>query len=155
MNPIRLILDASLALAWLIGRADARESLLARHLLEVAHGSKNTVPLIWHTEVANGTLRAERSQRVSAGQLFSFNQLIERLPIFPDPAGPSSGIARSYQLARTHGLTVYDASYLELAQRHNAYLATFDRKLADAARASGVAVFGQPHGIAEPAASYG
>lgn len=155
MNPIRLIPDASLALAWLTGRVDAHESLLARHLLEVAHESKNTVPFIWHTEVANGMLRAERSQRASAGQLFSFNQLLERLPIFPDSVGPSSSIARSYQLARTHGLTVYDASYLELAQRSGAYLATFDRKLADAARASGVSVFGQPHGIAEPAASYG
>lgn len=155
MNPIRLIPDASLALAWLISRTDAHESLLAQHLLEVAHGSKNTVPPIWRVEVANGILRAERSQRVSEDQLFSFNRLLERLPIFPDPAASSSSVARSYLLARTHGLTVYDASYLELAQRTNAYLATFDRKLADAARASGIAVFGQPHGVAEPAASYG
>ncbi len=155
MNPIRLIPDASVVLAWLLGRVDAHESLQARHLLEVAHGSNNTVPHIWRVEVANGILRAERSQRVSEDQRPSFNQLLDRLPIFPDPRHPSSSIPRSYQLARTHGLTVYDASYLELAQRSRAYLATFDRKLADAARASGVAVFGQPHGIAEPAASYG
>ena len=155
MNPIRLIPDASLALAWLIDRADAHEALIARHLLETAHESENTAPPIWHTEVANGMLRAERGQRASAGQLLSFRQLLERLPILPDPAAPSSCVARSYLLARTHGLTVYDASYLELAQRTNGYLATFDRKLADAARASGVAVFGQPHGVAEPAASYG
>ncbi|HEY9271075.1 type II toxin-antitoxin system VapC family toxin [Achromobacter sp.] len=155
MNPIRLIPDASLALAWLVGRTDARESQLAQHLLEVAHGAKNSVPHIWRVEVANGILRAERSQRVSESQLFSFNQLLARLPIFPDSAAAFVSIDRSYQLARTHGLTVYDASYLELAQRHGAYLATFDRKLADAARASGVAVFGQPHGIAEPAGIYG
>lgn len=155
MNPIRLIPDASVVLAWLLGRVDAHESLQARHLLEVAHGSNNTVPHIWRVEVANGILRAERSQRVSEDQRSSFNQLLDRLPIFPDPRHPSSSIPRSNQPARTHGLTVYDASYLELAQRSRAYLATFDRKLADAARASGVAVFGQPHGIAEPAASYG
>lgn len=155
MNPIRLMPDASVVLAWLLGRVDAHESLQARHLLEVAHGSNNTVPHIWRVEVANGILRAERSQRVSEDQRSSFNQLLDRLPIFPDPRHPSSSIPRSNQLARTHGLTVYDASYLELAQRSRTYLATFDRKLADAARASGVAVFGQPHGIAEPAASYG
>lgn len=117
MNPIRLIPDASVVLAWLLGRVDAHESLQARHLLEVAHGSNNTVPHIWRVEVANGILRAERSQRVSEDQRPSFNQLLDRLPIFPDPRHPSSSIPRSYQLARTHGLTVYDASYLELAQR--------------------------------------
>lgn len=54
MNPIRLIPDASLALAWLISRTDARESLLAQHLLEVGHGAKNTVPPIWRIEVVFG-----------------------------------------------------------------------------------------------------
>lgn len=92
MNTIHLVPDASVALAWLLDRVDVHESLLARHLLEVAHGSHNTVPPIWRVEVANGVLRA--------------------------------------------------------------CLATFDRKLADAARASGVTVFGQPHGVAEPAARY-
>ena len=41
-------------------------------------------------------------------------------------------------LARRHGLTVYDAVYLELAQRENIPLATLDGKLANAARAEKV-----------------
>lgn len=110
MNPIRLIPDASVALAWLLGRTDTHESTLARHLLEVAHGSLNLVPHIWPVEVANGMLRAERSQRVSESQRLSFSLLLNRLPIHPDP---------------------------------------------DDARAGGVAVFGQPHGVAEPTARYG
>jgi hypothetical protein len=64
MNTIRLVPDASVALAWLLYRVDVHESLLAQHLLDVAHGSQNTVPHIWRVEVANGVLRAERSQRI-------------------------------------------------------------------------------------------
>lgn len=154
MNTINLVPDASVALAWLLDRVDVHESLLARHLLEVAHGSQNTVPHIWRVEVANGVLRAERSQRISKDQVTAFNHLLDDLPISPDHDDAVSSIARTCQLARAHGLTAYDASYLELSLRHQACLATFDRKLADAARASGIAVFGQPHGVAEPVASY-
>jgi predicted nucleic acid-binding protein len=45
-------------------------------------------------------------------------------------------------LSRVFKLTAYDATYLELAMRRAAVLATFDRQLADAARAAGVRVFG-------------
>ena len=154
MNTIRLVPDASVALAWLLYRVDVHESLLAQHLLDVAHGSQNTVPHIWRVEVANGVLRAERSQRISQAQVAAFNQLLDALPISADHDDAASSIARTCQLARAHGLTAYDASYLELSLRQRACLATFDRKLADAARASGVTVFGQPHGVAEPVAPY-
>ncbi|CAB3726295.1 hypothetical protein LMG26690_04373 [Achromobacter animicus] len=154
MNTIRLVPDASVALAWLLYRVDVHESLLAQHLLDVAHGSQNTVPHIWRVEVANGVLRAERSQRISRAQVAAFNQLLDNLPIAADNDDAASCIARTCQLARAHGLTAYDASYLELSLRQRACLATFDRKLADAARASGVTVFGQPHGVAEPVAPY-
>ena len=154
MNAIRLVPDASVALAWLLDRVDVGESFLARHLLDVAHGSQNTVPHIWRVEVANGVLRAERSQRISQAQVSAFNRLLDNLPISPDHTEAASCIPRTCQLARTHGLTAYDASYLELSIRQGACLATFDRKLADAARASGISVFGQPHGVAEPVAPY-
>ena len=60
-----------------------------------------------------------------------------------------------HKLAQNHGLTAYDAAYVELTIRSGSDLATFDRKLSDAARACGVAVFGQPQGMAEPWAAYG
>ena len=41
-------------------------------------------------------------------------------------------------LARSRRLTVYDAMYLDVAQRRGLPLATRDRQLKDAARASGV-----------------
>jgi predicted nucleic acid-binding protein len=48
----------------------------------------------------------------------------------------------SLALARAHRLTAYDATYLELALRRGAPLATFDQKLAEAARKAGGRVFG-------------
>ena len=45
-------------------------------------------------------------------------------------------------LGRMYNLTAYDATYLELAMRLAGVLATFDRQLAEAARAAGVRVFG-------------
>jgi predicted nucleic acid-binding protein len=44
------------------------------------------------------------------------------------------------QLSDHFALTAYDASYLELAIRRQLALATLDRQLADAARASGIEV---------------
>ena len=46
-------------------------------------------------------------------------------------------------LARRHRLTVYDAAYLELAQREGVPLATLDGHLAAAATAEGVPVLGK------------
>ena len=42
-------------------------------------------------------------------------------------------------LARAHGLTFYDALYLELAQREQATLLSLDKELLRAAAAEGVA----------------
>lgn len=44
-------------------------------------------------------------------------------------------------LAREHGLTAYDATYLDLALCKKAVLATFDLKLANAMRNAGGVVF--------------
>jgi predicted nucleic acid-binding protein len=43
------------------------------------------------------------------------------------------------RLARLHGLSIYDAAYLELALRERLPLATFDSDLARAARKEGLA----------------
>src|SRR5215470_900186 len=49
--------------------------------------------------------------------------------------GPHAGGKRVLRLARTHRLKVYDAAYLELAQRHRVELATLDAGLMEAAQA--------------------
>jgi predicted nucleic acid-binding protein len=48
------------------------------------------------------------------------------------------------RLAERHKLTVYDAAYLELAQRRGLPLATLDSELRDAANTEGVILLGKP-----------
>jgi len=53
---------------------------------------------------------------------------------------PSDEILECLGLAARHGLTVYDAAYLQLALHLEAELATRDKALARAARAEGLVV---------------
>lgn len=51
--------------------------------------------------------------------------------------------ASTAQLASRHGLTLYDAAYLELAKRRGLPLATLGRELRSAASAEGVILLGK------------
>ncbi|MGE8658505.1 MAG: type II toxin-antitoxin system VapC family toxin [Achromobacter sp.] len=73
------------------------------------------------------------------------------------PTEVAQGTLRVERLAREHGLTVYDASYLELALWRGAALATFDKRPAQAAQASGLWVVGHEpvNRLEEPVMRYG
>jgi len=66
-------------------------------------------------------------------------EAVEGLGIVLDTAPSNAGVLA---LARKHGLTGYDALYLDLAKRRGASMATLDAKLARAAVAEAVAVIG-------------
>ncbi|KNE28384.1 type II toxin-antitoxin system VapC family toxin [Achromobacter spanius] len=149
------VLDASVALAWLADRTDVTEAMLARHLFEEVDHFDLLVPQHWRVEVANGMLRLQRAQLVSPAKVTLFANQIEALAIESDRARIPHRWAHIRLIALTHALTAYDAAYVELAMRSGGRLATFDRKLADAASACGIPIFGQAHGIAEPMAAYG
>jgi predicted nucleic acid-binding protein len=138
------LLDASMALAWQFKRVDPAEILLAEKALEELSSFQAIVPALWYAEVANGVLRGERQGAISSIQTAYFLNELAQTEIVADEISPRTRQAAVLDLARSHGLTVYDATYLELALRRVATLATFDRKLADAARAAGVRVFGDP-----------
>ena len=152
---MKTVLDASVALAWLLARNDRTEALLARHLLDQAQHFQLRVPRHWHAEVGNGMLRIQRARVVTTDEATAFVTALESLSVLSDRPHTADQWWAIQHIAITHGLTAYDAAYVELAARSGGDLATFDRKLADAARAQGVSVIGQPHGIAEPVARYG
>jgi predicted nucleic acid-binding protein len=64
------------------------------------------------------------------------------LPIVVDPVDRRRAFEDIPRLARAHGLTTYDASYLEVAVRLGIPLATLDRTLAKAAADEGVQAVG-------------
>lgn len=141
---MNIVLDASMALAWLFKRADAPEAVIAsRGFVEVSrHGA--LVPGLWFLEVANTLLVFERTRRISELDSVNYLKGLALLTITQDDLPVASVQPRMLELGRRSNLSAYDATYLELAIRNAAVLATFDRRLSEAARAAGVRVFGDP-----------
>lgn len=138
------VLDASTTLAWLVRRVKVDEDRLADHALRRIQKGGAVVPALWFPEVANGILVAERRGVVALSTSASFMGLVETLPIEQDVSRPSSVFATALLLARSYGLTSYDATYLELVLRTRGTLATFDGQLAQAVRNAGGKIFGDP-----------
>lgn len=130
----RFVLDASVAVAWLVDDEDEMRAAaaLVRIETEVA-----LVPQFWHLEVRNALLGAERRGRIRVDEVNERMRSLAELPVRTDTE-PQIGAA--FALARTHRLSMYDAVYLELAQRSDARLATLDKALARAAGAAGIAL---------------
>ena len=130
------VIDPSVALAWLLpdetnARADA-----VRQAVET--GADAWIPTHWWLEVSNALLMAERRGRITRDGVAHAMSLVEALPLEEDEETAGQIAARTLALARKHGLTVYDAAYLELAHRRGAILATFDDQLRRAASKEGV-----------------
>jgi predicted nucleic acid-binding protein len=108
-----------------------------RVLDRVEAGASILVPAVWPLEIGNGLVMAERRGRLKPDALARFLLLLKDLVIALDQRSLADTVQTTLPLARQHGLTVYDAAYLELAIRESAPLATLDQKLADACRAAG------------------
>jgi predicted nucleic acid-binding protein len=99
------------------------------------------VPAVWSLEIANAVLAGERAKRVRQPDVRRFTTLLEGLSIVQDAQSPGEYTGRVLPVAREHGLSAYDAAYLELSIRRGAPLATLDNKLQKAARRAGVEIF--------------
>ena len=148
-----IIIDASMALAWVVPRQDARERRLADLCLACLDDSEALVPELWHLELANSLHRGERAGVLSPQVVDHFNSRLDSLPIITDTTSIAPRRADILSLARRHALSAYDVVYLDLALRLGATLATFDRRLADACRAAGGRVFGDTEGAVHEAES--
>ena len=91
------------------------------------------VPSLWWFELRNTLIVSERRGCLTETDTALFLRQIARLPIGGDR---SPGEAEVLMLARQHRLTVYDASYLELARREGVPLATLDDDLRGAGKAA-------------------
>ncbi len=130
-----LVLDCSVAVAWCIDDEAAPET---DALLDRVRDEGAVVPMLWHLELANVLLQAERRGRLSVRDVAARLALLDALPIATDDEAPGRVRDGVLALARADRLTAYDAAYLELALRTGADLATKDAALAKAARRAGV-----------------
>jgi predicted nucleic acid-binding protein len=125
------VIDPSVALAWLLPDETNARANTIRQAIE--NGAEAWIPAHWWLEIGNGLLMAERRGRIAPEQIAQALSLVESLPLEEDEATAEQIPMRTMSLARKYGLTLYDAAYLELAQRRGAILATFDAQLIKAA----------------------
>ncbi len=132
-----MVVDSSVTLTWCFEDEQTAASLA---LLEqvVEHGA--VAPAVWPLEVLNALVMAERRKRVDAAQRQRLTGFLRDLPIALDAETAAQAWSATVQLAERHRLTVYDAAYLELAQRRGLPLASLDNELRAAAQAVGVAL---------------
>jgi len=133
------VLDASVTLAWAF--REERNAYTRSVLRSLAEGAEALVPAVWPLEVGNALRVAERRERLTQADTVQFLALLQQLPIAVEPETPSRMLGEILALAREHGLSTYDASYLDLAMRQGIPLATQDEDLQRAAGRSGVTIY--------------
>jgi predicted nucleic acid-binding protein len=134
---VTFVLDASVALAWCFKDEQTRYT---RSMLEELNQTQAFVPAVWPLEVGSGLLIGERRRRLSPENVTELVALLDTLPVTVDVRSVTDGVGSVLPLARQHGLSTYDASYLELAIRMGLPLATTDRRLRNAANAADVSL---------------
>jgi len=125
-----LVLDASVVLAVPLQETN-RDLAVALLALAVEDGA--VVPGIWHLEVGNILLLAERRGRIASANRAAALRDMLMLPVEVDHHTAASAWRDTLILAERHRLTLYDATYLELSIRRSLPLATFDVALRRAA----------------------
>ncbi len=132
-----IVVDASVALAWCLH--DEQDDLAERALAHVATDGA-LAPAHWPLEVANGLWAAERRGRIDRGDADRASRLLVDLDVEIVPVELATAAGAVLETARAFGLSVYDATYLDLARFRSVPLATIDAELSNACRTAGVAL---------------
>lgn len=134
-----LVLDGSAVLAWCF-RDETTQGIDALMTRVADRGA--VVPAIWRLEVANGLQTGVRRGRITVADRDGTLADLADLDIRTDPETDRYAWTTTRRLADRFGLTSYDASYLELAQRLGLPLASLDKALRAAAAGAGVDLLG-------------
>jgi predicted nucleic acid-binding protein len=133
------VADASVAIAW-VHPAQATPETDAM-LDRIAAGDSLVVPALWPLEVANALTILRSRRKLTPDDARTVFEIIRELPTVIDHEAAGIAFTRLADLARQHDLTVYDATYIELATRRQLPLASNDAKMKKAAIRSGVSLW--------------
>lgn len=120
---------------------DDEDASFAEAVIAAIAATDAVVPTLFWFEIRNALVMAERRKRISAQRTNAFLSDLALLPFLVDDLPREASVL---DLARRRALTVYDAAYLELAQRKDIPLATLDKALIGAAKREGVTLFKPP-----------
>lgn len=140
---MNFVLDASVAMSWLLGDGVATARAYAMGVLEAMKSEDNRaiVPVVWNLEVANVIAKAEQKGLLVEAQSEAFLEMLSGLDIDVDSDTVATALSDTLQIARRYRLSAYDASYMELSLRAGIPLATLDQDLNKAARRAGIKRF--------------
>ena len=142
--PEAVVLDASFVLRYVLHTGAVRPHPGGLQMLK---DCQLLVPALWHAEVANALVQAERRGAAPAARIGA--ALAAILALNPAVDSQTVDVASNLACARAHGLSAYDALYFELALRRRAALATYDAEMIAAAPRAGIRLF--PNPLAVPA----
>lgn len=133
------VADASAAVGW-VHPAQATDRTAAM-LDALAEGATLEVPALWPLEVANVLTVLVRRRKLTVDERQTGLGWLRGLSLRVDHEAAGLAFSRLSDLATAHSLSVYDAAYLELAQRRQLPLACADGPLQKAAKQAGVGLW--------------
>lgn len=128
MTPGGWVIDCSAVLALLLDEdeGNAIESLVRE---VIAGGQSLVVPALFWFEAANALAMGLRRGRLKPEEVRVAEAALSQLPFLTEPPPDSAARQRIRELALAHGLSAYDAAYVECAERLGCGLKTLDRDL--------------------------
>ena len=133
------VADASVAVGWVHPAQATVET--AGMLDAIAEGSVLEVPALWSLEVANALRVLVRRHKLTETERRTGLGWLRGLPLRVDHDMASLAFTVLSELASAQNLSVYDAAYLELAQRRKLVLGCNDGPLRAAAKRCGVSLW--------------
>ncbi|MGD0561946.1 MAG: type II toxin-antitoxin system VapC family toxin [Roseiarcus sp.] len=134
-----VVLDSSATLAWIF---DDEATAAIRQVFDAVAEHGAVVPALWRLEVANSLTMAMRQGQIDDGFRRAALTDLAALDIAIDPHTDASAWNATLALADRFKLTLYDAAYVELAQRRRLALATLDGEMRAAGLALGLRLLG-------------
>jgi predicted nucleic acid-binding protein len=125
---VRVVIDASVALKWVL---DERESGAALAL----RGEDLIAPALWLAEAANALWRRSRLGDITAHEASSRLSELLNAPVASLAMEPY--LDRALKLATQTGHPVYDCVYLALALHHDTHVVTADQRFVSVAGREG------------------
>jgi predicted nucleic acid-binding protein len=126
------VIDASVTLPWFF---PDEATPFTERLLDALSDQPLWAPTLWVLECTNVLQSAQRRRRIDAIRRAQIAGELGELPVRLDPQTPD--FVSLDRLAATHGLSAYDAAYLELALRRGLVLVSLDERLTAAAKSLG------------------
>lgn len=132
------VIDASVALAWLIPEQQSERSdhhySQARSQVGLYHA-----PSLWHWQLGEALLQACMGGRLPRAHYERGLELVAQAQVEVDPPLSLHRRSQVLRLAESHHISYFDAAYLELVVRLNGTLVSRQAALLKAAKACGIA----------------